>query len=127
MSRAKPLQADVLHSYSALASPDLSPSLRPRDREGFERPEDDARLVFQLLRLQVQGGEPLHQGLKRLLPLHPRQGRPQTMMDARPKGDMQVRGPGDVKLLRRGELLWVPIGRGDKPPGAIERLDSLAT
>ena len=58
----------------------------------------------------------LYQGLKRLLLLHPCQGRLQTVMDARPKGDMQVRVPGDVELVRRGELLWVTIGRGDEPP-----------
>ena len=78
----------------------------PRDREGFERPKENAWLVFQLLRLQMQGGEALHQGLERLLSLQPRQGRPQTVMDARPKGDMQIRVPGDVEFLRRRELLW---------------------
>lgn len=60
----------------------------PRDREGFERLEGEARLVFQILRLQMQDGEALYQGLKHLLLLHPHQGRPQTVMDARPKGDM---------------------------------------
>src|SRR5262249_7731153 len=74
----------------------------------------------------MQDREALYQSLKRLLPLHPRQGRPQTVMDTRPKGDMQVGVPGDVKLLRRGELLWVTIGRGDEPPGTVERPDTLA-
>src|SRR5215813_2373408 len=75
----------------------------------------------------MQGREALRQGLKRLLPLHPRQGRPQTVMDTRPKGDMQVWVPGDVKLLRRGELLWVTIGRGDEPADAVQRPDHLTT
>src|SRR5215471_6780714 len=74
----------------------------------------------------MQGREALHQGLKRLLPLYPRQGRPQTVMDTRPKGDMQVGVLRDVKLLRRGELLWVTIGRRDEPPRTVERPDTLA-
>src|SRR5215471_13332262 len=74
----------------------------------------------------MQDREALHQGLKCLLPLYPRQGRPQTVMDTRPKGDMQVWVPGDVELLRRAELLWVAIGCGDEPPGTVERPDSLA-
>src|SRR5262249_13694636 len=106
-------------------TPSLTPALLPCDREGLERPKENARLIFQLLRLQIQGGEALHQGLERLLSLYPRQGRPQTVMDARPKGDMQIRVSGNVELLRRSKLLRVTVGRGEEPPYTVQRLDAL--
>src|SRR5262245_45842126 len=108
-------------------TPSLTPALLPCDREGLERPKENARLIFQLLRLQMQGGEALHQGLERLLPLHPRQGRPQAVMDARPKGDMQIRVSGNIECLRRSELLRVTVGGGEKPPYAVQRPDDLLT
>src|SRR5215831_9422786 len=91
-------------------TPSLTPALLPCDREGLERPKENARLIFQLLRLQIQGGEALHQGLERLLSLYPRQGRFQTVMDARPEGDMQIRVSRNVECRRRRELFRVTVG-----------------
>src|SRR5580704_15761083 len=50
--------------------------LLPSDRQRLQRPERDAGLILQLLRLDLQPREPFRQGLEDLLTLDARQGRP---------------------------------------------------
>src|ERR1700687_3781865 len=73
--------------------------LLPVDRKRLQRPEGDARLVFQLLVIEPEAGEALRQGLEHLLALDPRQRRPQAVVDTRAEGDMLVRPPRDVEMI----------------------------
>lgn len=81
--------------------------LVPCNWKGFERTEAQGWLVLQLLLLyrQMEGGEPLGQGLEGRLPLQPGQGSTQAVMDPGAKGHMGVGISGDVKLVGLRNLL----------------------
>src|SRR5262245_41229404 len=101
----------------------IAARLVPRHRQRSDRPEGDAGLVFQLLRFQVQRGEPLHERLERLLALHARQCRPETVVNPRTEGHVGIRVAGDIEPIRVGELRWVPVGRSDEPPRPVQLAD----
>src|SRR5262245_13651930 len=105
----------------------IAACLVPRHRERLDRPEGDTRLIFQLLRFQVQRGEPLHERLERLLALHARQCCPETVVDSRTEGHVGIRVAGDIETVRVGELRWDPVGRGDEPSRPVELADDDVT
>src|SRR5439155_19998219 len=73
--------------------------LLPADRQRFQRPEGDARLIFQPLVVEPEDGDALGQGLEHLLALELRQGRATAVMNSWAEGERVGRPTGVVVIV----------------------------
>src|SRR6516164_1298703 len=81
--------------------------LVPVNRQRLQRPEGDARLIFQRLIVELEAGEALGQRLEHLLALDPCQRRAETVMNTRAESDMLVWPASDVKTVGLLELVGI--------------------
>ena len=79
-------------------------ALRGRDVHGLIAAEDEVLAVHGLLG-ELEGREPLGEGLEHLLALEPGQRGAEAVVDAVAEGEVVVVGPGDVEPVGVGEAL----------------------
>src|SRR5439155_7140256 len=84
--------------------------LLPGDRQRLQRAERDARLIIQVLRLELEVGEPLCQSLEDFLTLDTSQGRAQAMVNSISEGHVRVRLPADIEFVGVGEHIRIAVG-----------------
>src|SRR5215469_6687115 len=97
----------------------IAASLLPMDRQRLERPEGDARLIFQRFVIDLEAREALGERFEHLLTFDPRQRGAEAMMNTRAKSDVLVRPALDVEGVRLLEHAGIAISGGNEPADAI--------